>query len=125
MLGYGAVAPHYPISFPRVLRDAGYFTVSIGKDHFGWNDTSDSGIAHGYDRTDLYDGLGLRTSTGPRHWKGEYDDYDRWFANATGGKDPQATLDDPSRGYDGWNGWHGKAYVYDETLHPTYWVHCR
>ena len=37
------------------------------------------------------------------------DDYDRWFQTQLPGKDPSATLD-PLDG-DGWNGWHGKAFV--------------
>ena len=36
------------------------------------------------------------------------------------GKDPQATLD----GFDGngWNTWHGGAYVYNESYHATAWL---
>ena len=120
MLGYGAVAEHYPLVFPRLLRDAGYTTVSLGKDHFGWNQTSDSGVAHGYQRTSLYDGLGSWKADAPNHWDGEYDDYDRWFQTQMPGVDPSATLD-PLDG-DGWNGWHGRAYVYEERLHPTAWL---
>ena len=121
MLGYGDVAEHYPLVFPQLLRDAGYITASLGKDHFGWNATSDSGIAHGYDRTVLYDGLGRwDPSAKPWPWNGEYDDYDRWFAQQMPGQDPSATLD-PLDG-DGWNGWHGKAFVYEERLHPTAWL---
>eukprot|EP01051_Picozoa_sp_SAG22_P010660 SAG22_NODE_970_length_6231_cov_2.345890_5_plen_320_part_00 len=40
-------------------------------------------------------------------------------------KDPQATLDktsDQNFDVDGWNGWHGRPYVYPEYLHPTAWV---
>ena len=121
MLGYGAVAEHYPLVFPRVLRDAGYTTVSLGKDHFGWNATSDSGISHGYQQTSLYDGLGSWNPRKlPHPWDGEYDDYDRWFATQVPGKDPSATLD----GLDGngWNGWHGRPFVYEERLHPTAWL---
>jgi hypothetical protein len=29
-----------------------------GKDHFGWNVTSNTGISHGYQSTFVYDGLG-------------------------------------------------------------------
>lgn len=36
------------------------------------------------------------------------------------GVDPSATLD-PLDG-SGWNGWHGKAYLFDEWLHPTAWL---
>ena len=56
----------------------------------------------------------------PDGWAGEFDDYDQWFQRELPGKDPQATLD----GYDGdgWNGWRGAAYVYDEYYHPTAWL---
>jgi arylsulfatase A-like enzyme len=110
MLGYGKVADRYPFEMPRALKDAGYTTVSVGKDHFGWNTTADHGIDHGYTLTQLYDGLGSGFSGG-----GEYDNYDRWFQKEMPGKDPMAT------GLD-WNTWHGAAYVYDEYYHPTAWV---
>lgn len=125
LLGYGEIATHYPMAFPRVLRDAGYLTVAIGKDHFGWNETSDSAISHGYEITEIYDGLGKYNPNASRGWDDEYDDYDRWFAKQTGGLDPMATLDDPKTGHDAWNGWRGKAYVYEERLHPTAWVGSR
>ena len=32
MLGYGAVAKHYPLVYPRTLSEAGYLTVAFGKD---------------------------------------------------------------------------------------------
>ena len=121
MLGYGVVAPRYPIEFPRVLSDSGQWTTaSVGKDHFGWNATDNQGINHGYQTTTLYDGLGGWDETMPHNHTGEFDDYDQWFAAVMPGKDPQATLD----GFDGngWNGWNGKAYVYDEYYHPTAWV---
>ena len=51
MLGYGAVAERYPVEMPRVLRSAGYFTASKGKDHFGWDNVLNQGIAHGYNST--------------------------------------------------------------------------
>ena len=106
MLGYGAVAQRYELTFPRVLAAAGYRTASMGKDHFGWNATSDSGVAHGYAETVLYDGLGSWDAKSPHHWNGEYDNYDRYFQSVMPGKDPQATLD----GLDGngWNTWHGR-----------------
>lgn len=56
----------------------------------------------------------------PNHWDGEFDAYDAWFASQMPGKDPQATLDGLDG--DGWNGWHGRAYVYPEYYHPTAWV---
>jgi hypothetical protein len=56
----------------------------------------------------------------PHSWSGEFDDYDQWFATELPGKDPQATLDGLDG--DGWNSWHGRAYVYDEYYHPTAWL---
>ena len=68
MLGYGKIAPHYPLTFPHALASAGYVTTSLGKDHFGWNTSTDSGVAHGYQKTDLYDGLGHWNASEPHSW---------------------------------------------------------
>ena len=40
MLGYGSVAKAYPFEMPATLSKVGYFTASIGKDHFGWDATT-------------------------------------------------------------------------------------
>lgn len=127
LLGYGEIARRYPLAFPRILRDAGYLCVAIGKDHFGWNSTSGRGVSHGYEITHVYDGLGdFRPSWNTSHrWAGEFDDYDAWFENQTSGLDPMATLDDPAKGFDAWNGWRGRPYAYPEHLHPTAWVGAR
>jgi arylsulfatase A-like enzyme len=47
MIGYGKVAPRYPVVFPRTLASRGFHTASFGKDHFGWNDTVDKYVSHG------------------------------------------------------------------------------
>jgi arylsulfatase len=94
----------YPYELPRALSSGGYFTCSIGKDHFGWNTTTNEGVPHGYDRTDLYDGL-----------QEELDDYDQWFAEANPGVNPMAT------GLE-YNDYRGRAYVLDEYYHPTAYV---
>ena len=63
----------YPFDMPRTLASAGYVTISMGKDHFGWNQTSDHGIDHGYGTTLLYDGLGAWTEKKPlvpHNWTG-------------------------------------------------------
>ena len=117
MLGYGKVAPVYDYELPRTLHAAGWLTASVGKDHFGWNETRDTGIDHGYEQLELYDGLGAFAPTANHSWDGEYDNYDRWFARNRPGADPQATLDGLDG--DGWNGWHGRAYIYNESEHPT------
>lgn len=104
MLGYGTIAIHYDYELPQALADSGYYTCSIGKDHFGWNKTSDSGVGHGYHKTQLYDGLLY-----------EDDDYDRWFAKNDPGVDPMKTglL---------YNDYRGAVYALPEYFHPTAWV---
>lgn len=66
---------------PIPVFDVRYVTAAFGKDHFGWNDTSNHGIDHGYASTLLYDGLGgwtdKKTPPAPHNWTGEFDDYDQ------------------------------------------------
>lgn len=111
MLGYGNVAPAYPYEMPRALAAGGYATVSVGKDHFGWNASANSGNSHGYQTTQLYEGLG---SGMPSDF--EFDNYDQWFQKRMPGAHPMCP------GVD-WNSWRGIPYCYDdESLHPTAWV---
>ena len=85
-------------------------STTTGKDHFGWNTTTNSGISHGFEHVALYDGLG---SGLPSDFDTEgYDNYDQWFQKQRPGSDPMAT------GL-GWNTWRGREYVYPEFLHPT------
>ncbi len=104
MLGYGQVANRYDFEMPRALSDAGYYTCSIGKDHFGWNSTANDGIDHGYHQTDLYDGL-----------PDELDNYDQWLAKEYPGVNPMAT------GLE-YNDYRGAVYALPEYYHPTAWV---
>ena len=64
-----------------------------------------TGISHGFESLDLYDGLGQFNRSDPHDWTGEYDEYNQWFQSVMPGKDPQATLDWADG--DGWNGWRG------------------
>lgn len=74
--------------------------------------------SHGWGEQHLYDGLGDGMDPGKVDG-GEFDKYDAWFANATGGADPLAT----GKPNMDWNSWRGAPYVYDdESLHPTAWV---
>eukprot|EP00756_Hemistasia_phaeocysticola_P018311 Hpha_TRINITY_DN15585_c1_g12::TRINITY_DN15585_c1_g12_i1::g.103910::m.103910 len=114
MLGYGAVATHYNYEMPKALAAAGYATAVFGKDHFGWNESTGEGYSHGYQQLQLYDGLG-KWDAKAGAMTPHSDDYMQWFDKQMPGKDPQATLDD-------WNGWRGKAFIYNESLHPTAWV---
>ena len=106
MLGYGTVATRYPYELPRALSAGGYYTCALGKNHFGWNTTTNEGKAHGYDKTDLYDGLPESE---------EVDDYDQWFMKVDPGVDPMAT------GLE-FNDYRGRPYVLQEYYHPTAYV---
>jgi len=106
MLAYADMATEYKQELPRVLsQDLGYHTAIIGKNHFGWNSSSNKGIPHGYEYMDLYDGLS----------QPDYDDYDIWFNQTTGIENPMNPGQD-------WNYWIGKPYEYNEFLHPTSWT---
>lgn len=103
MLGYGAIAPHYPIEMPRLLHDAGYYTTGIGKMH--WHPQR---ALHGFDQT-LLDESGRVESPEFRS------DYRSWFWSENPDADPDAT------GID-WNGYEAKPYALPERLHPTSWI---
>ena len=69
MLGDGIIAPQYPVELAQSLLEIGYQTAIFGKNHFGWNSTSGTGIRHAYQNLTLYDGV-----------TGENDDtFHRWF----------------------------------------------
>ena len=103
MLGYGAVAPRYPVEMPRLLHDAGYLTEGIGKMH--WHPQRE---LHGFDQT-LLDESGREESVDFRS------DYRSWFFSEAPGLDPDAT------GLD-WNGYTARPYALPERLHPTAWI---
>jgi arylsulfatase A-like enzyme len=103
MLGYGRVAEKYPIEKPRALRDAGYYTVGLGKMH--WHPQRNR---HGFHQVFL-DESGRAESPEFRS------DYRAWFASEAPGLDPDAT------GI-GWNDYRARAYVLPERLHPTRWT---
>jgi len=110
MLGYGAVADKYPVELAETLASAGYRTAIIGKNHFGWNQTTTNGIAHGYNNLTLYDGLGDGVSRNQPY----FDDYDQWFQTVQKGQNPLCGMD--------WNQWKAKPYCYEAQQHPTAWV---
>ena len=104
MLGYGRIASRYDFELPRTFSSDGYYTISIGKDHFGWDTVNDTGISHGFEVTQLYDGL-----------QAEFDNYDSWFTEDNPGVDPMAT------GLE-YNDYRGKTYALPEYYHPTAWI---
>lgn len=103
MLGYGRVAVEYPHEMPRMLRDAGYATCAIGKNHF-----HPQRNPHGYEQV-LLDESGRAFSPDFRS------DYRAWFWSQAPNLDPDAT------GI-GWNDCLAGEYKLPERLHPTAWT---
>jgi len=103
MLGYGRVAPAYAREMPRLLSDAGYHTLGIGKMHF-----SPQRNTHGFQRTIL-------DESGRVESPGFVSDYRQWFRSVAPGADPDST------GI-GWNDHRAKPYALPEHLHPTRWT---
>jgi arylsulfatase A-like enzyme len=101
LLGYANQAKRWPFEGPTALRDAGYHTAMIGKNHFNpWRNP------HGYQSEQIYDGL-------PECDKD--DDYGTWLAKVAPGVDQHST------GL-GWNDRGGKPWPHDDHLHPTEWT---
>jgi len=103
MLGYGRVAEMYPVEMPQLLRNAGYYTLGIGKMHW-----SPQRNLHGFHTT-------LLDESGRVETKDFRSDYRAWFASEAPNLDPDAT------GI-GWNDNTAKPYVLPERLHPTRWT---
>ncbi len=103
LLGYGRVAEHYACEMPQLLRDAGYWTLGIGKMHW-----TPQNATHGFHAT-LVDESGREESP---YFKS---DYRKWLACKAPGVDPDAT------GI-GWNDHAAAAYALPEELHPTVWT---
>ncbi|HEO71397.1 MAG TPA: arylsulfatase [Candidatus Hydrogenedentes bacterium] len=103
MLGYGRVGEKYPIEKPRVLRDAGYYTLGIGKMHW-----CPQRISHGFHKTILDESSREETID-------FRSDYRAWFETEAPGLVYNAT------GI-GWNDYRAKPYVLPEHLHPTRWT---
>ncbi|MEN6607824.1 MAG: arylsulfatase [Bryobacteraceae bacterium] len=103
MLGYGQGAVRYPVEMPRLLRDAGYYTLGIGKMH--WHPQRN---LHGFHQV-LLDESGRAESPDYRS------DYRVWFWSESPGLNPDAT------GI-GWNDCTSKPYALPERLHPTAWT---
>ena len=120
MLGYGDVAVRYAFEMPREMAALGYDAVSVGKNHYynaaAMPNNTVPPPSHGWASQLLYDGLGSGREQGDPG--GEFDTYDAWFRDATGGEDPLAT----GKPLMDWNSWNAHSYVYDEALHPTAWV---
>lgn len=91
---------------PTAIRDLGYHTAVFGKDHFGYNETSKTGVPHGFEFMKLFEG----PHVGPIH-----DDYVKYFLN----KYPNETIS--PYGYSDQN-WMETPWYLPEEDHPTGWV---
>jgi arylsulfatase len=101
LLGYADQARKWSFEKPQSLHDAGYYAMSIGKNHF-----TPMRNHHGYDKTLLYDGL-------PESDK--VDDYGLWLSKTA------PAVDEHSTGL-GWNDRGGKPWPHADELHPTHWT---
>jgi arylsulfatase A-like enzyme len=103
MLHMVAMAEHYPFTMPRALRDAGYYTMGIGKMHYH-PQRNLNGFHH-----IVLDESGRVQSPDFRS------DYRAWFWSQAPHLDPDAT------GI-GFNDYPAKPYALPEKLHPTWWT---
>lgn len=115
MLGYSEIAPRYPLEKPRALREAGYRTVTVGKQHF-----SPMRNGHGYHRMILDEhcpcGNGpAAMAAAEKRGPVERTDYEAWFWSQAPALDPHAT------GLR-WNDYPSKPFALPERLHPTAWT---
>lgn len=103
MMGYGRLAETYPNEMPRLMREAGYAAVGVGKMH--WHPQRNR---HGFERTIL-------DESGRVEAPGFESDYRTWFRSQAPELDPDATRL-------GWNDFGARPYALPEELHPTRWV---
>src|SRR4051812_34134477 len=114
MLGMTNMAQSYPLEKPRALRDAGYYTATVGKQHF-----TPMRNGHGYHRMILDEhcacGNVHDTEAMARRAMEDRSDYEAWFYSQAPTLDPHAT------GL-GWNDYPAKAFALPERLHATRWT---
>ena len=103
MLGYGRVAGKYANEMPRLLRNAGYWGMGIGKMHW-----FPQRALHGFHETLVDESSRVET-------EGFISDYRQWFKQVAPDRDPDAT------GV-GWNDYRARPYALPEELHPTRWT---
>jgi arylsulfatase len=115
MLGMTEMADRYAFEKPRALREAGYYTITVGKQHF-----SPMRNGHGYHRMILDEhcpcgngpqALAAAEAKGPI----ERSDYEAWFFSEAPALDPHAT-------HLWWNDYVSRSFALPERLHPTRWT---
>jgi arylsulfatase A-like enzyme len=109
MLGMTKMAETYPLEKPRALRDTGYFTAAIGKNHF-----SPVRNGHGYEHmlVDEHCSCGNFLPVPPNEPRS---DYEAWFWSEAPNLNPHET------GL-GWNDYEGRPFALPERLHATAWT---
>ncbi len=125
LLGMGGwpIPARYPLETPRALAEAGYYTASIGKNHFYpsiKNHMYPSLVTHGYD---------LLLQDEHHDYSRVYrSDYHSWFwSSAPDIYSGDGWLNDVPDGCgfgwkDFWNAYQAKPYPYPERLHRARWV---
>ncbi|MBL7644692.1 MAG: arylsulfatase [Candidatus Hydrogenedentes bacterium] len=103
MLGYSRVPARYPVEMPQLLRDAGYYTLGVGKMHW-----SPQRGGHGFHRLVLDEATRVETPD-------FLSDYQAWFASVAPHLDSGATGIGP-------NSYRAAPYALPEELHPTHWT---
>ena len=103
VLQYAPMATSYTHEKPRMFTAAGYRTHAVGKMHFSSHD-------HGYESVVLEEGWRAVTPEGFKC------DYRRWFES----NHPDKDVDITGLTYVDHRG--GRAYPYDDELHPTHWT---
>lgn len=102
LLLYAPMAVKYPWTKPQLLRDAGYYTIAVGKMHFH---TKNGKKDYGYHKIYLEEG-----------WVKDYeDDYMKYFKN----EEPDKNIDGTGLTF---TDHRTKAYPYEDRLHPTNWT---
>jgi arylsulfatase A-like enzyme len=114
MLGYHEIPQRYEYEKPRALRELGYSTTSIGKNHFSpWRNS------HGYEQMFLDEhsagGLVHEKEAMARRATEERTDYEAWFYSQEPNRNPYET------GL-GWNDYAARPFALPERLHPTTWT---
>ena len=113
MLGYSDMSKKsYPFEKASALAAAGYYTTSIGKNHY-----NPINNPHGYEHliTDEHNPMWFKDESAKTQPLTDRSDYESWFWSTRPDKDPYAT------GL-GWNDRTGKPFAYPEELHPTHWT---
>ena len=115
MLGYSNMATNlYPVEKARALAQAGYYTTSIGKNHY-YPIRNPHGYHHMIQDEHCSYWFHNENSQAESSWE-ERPDYEAWFWSQGPDKDPHLT------GLS-WNDHRGRPFAYaDEKLHPTHWT---